>query len=73
MLHGWTALGILDIMSDMPACFRLVLHPNPGTLKTDKPGATGIGRTEQNFLHYLVPAPHHPVEVIRRNKYTFMY
>jgi len=28
----------------MPAYFRLVLHPNPGTLKTDSPGATGISR-----------------------------
>jgi hypothetical protein len=26
----------------MPAYFRLVLHPNPGTLKTDYSGATGI-------------------------------
>jgi hypothetical protein len=29
-------------MSDMPAYFRLVLHPNPGILKTDNRDATGI-------------------------------
>jgi hypothetical protein len=26
----------------MPAHFRLILPPNPGTLKTDNPGATGV-------------------------------
>jgi hypothetical protein len=31
-------------MSNMSAYFRLVLPPNPGTLKTDNPGATGIQR-----------------------------
>jgi type IV pilus assembly protein PilF len=31
-------------MSDMSAYLRLVLYPDPGTLKTDNPGATGILR-----------------------------
>ncbi|GEM_PF-491818 len=37
----------------MPAHFRLVLHPGPRTLKTEDPGATGIG---QSWLRCLVLA-----------------
>jgi hypothetical protein len=40
----WTHDGVRNTchVSDMPAYFRLVLHPDPGALNTGYPGATGI-------------------------------